>query len=216
MRSLVVPDGALLLDCDTKLSAAVLSEVAAYRSPQGRPVFGIERYVSIETIDLGRDIDPLEAQRILGAVPALGLIQHCLSAPAGQPTWTGSPARGAAAGAVAAQHADLVDYAADAMLGYDNEDCSGDAAGDIDAWCRAQSRPPLLYTGYAPGLTPQQLWERPMVHCYWGAPGAWSVAQCGVAMRQHYPGIVIGGVTFDWSLASADLLGRRVVLATAG
>jgi hypothetical protein len=120
-------------------------------------------------------------------------------------------------GQVAKRHADLVGYPSDSMLSYDNEDCDGDVRGEIDAWIEKIARPPLLYTGFCPGLTEEQLWELPTVHCYWGAAGTWGPTHCGVAMRQHYsnPPLIIGGVEFDWNVASADALGRRVVLATA-
>jgi hypothetical protein len=215
MKSIVVPDGSLVLDTNAKLTAAVLAAVAAYRDADGRSVFGIERYVSLYTINTREDIDPVEADMILDHVPALGLVQHCLAAPPGKTVWTASVAQGLKKGQTAKQHADLVLYPDDSQLSYDNEDCDGDVSGEINTWVDQIARPPLLYTGFAPGLTEQELYDLPDVHCYWGAAGAWNVAVCGVAMRQHYPAIVIGDIEFDVNIATADKLGRRVVLATA-
>lgn len=215
MKSIEVPDGSLILDTDSKLTPAVIKAVAAYRDPQGRSVFGVERYVSIYQVNTLRDIDPNEAACILDMLPALGLVQHCLAAPPGKKVWTAVADLGTVKGQIAKKHADLVEYPSDSMLSYDNEDCDGDVAGEIGNWVSEIGRPPLLYTGFAPGLTSEELWELPTVHCYWGAAGTWGPTHCGVAMRQHYPGIVIGGVEFDWNIAQADALGRRVVLATA-
>jgi hypothetical protein len=215
MRPIEVPDGSLVLDTNQKLTATVLADVAAYRDKEGRSVFGIERYVSLYTINTHGDIDPVEAGLILSHVPALGLVQHCLEPPKGKTVWTASVADGVKKGQTAKSHADLVAYPSDSQLSYDNEDCDGDVSGEINAWVNQIARPPLLYTGFAPGLTEQELYDLPDVHCYWGAFGAWNVAVCGVAMRQGYPAITIGGVEFDVNIATADKLGRRVVLATA-
>jgi len=215
MKSIEIPDGSLILDTNSPLSDAVLKAVAAYRDPEGRPVFGIARYVSLYKINLTTDISPAESRRILAHVPALGLVQHCLAAVPPSKTWTAVASLGTLKGQTAKRHADLVDYPSDSMLAYDNEDCTGDVKGEITAWVEQIARPPLLYTGYAPGLTPEELWLLDSIHCYWGAAGNWGPTECGVAMRQHYPPITIGGVEFDWNIASADALGRRVVLATA-
>lgn len=215
MQPIVVPDGALVLDTDTKLTVADLEEVAMYVDPEGRRVFGIERYVSLGDPNFEADIDPVEAGNILTYVKALGLVQHCLAAPPGSRGWTASSALGAAQGAAAARHADLVGYVQAAMLAPDNEDiASGDAVGWANAWAIASTWTTLLYTGFSPGMTPQQLYDLPDYHCYWGAAGAWDVAVCGVAMRQQAPSIKIGRVTYDVNIAQADRLGRRIVLAT--
>ena len=63
-----------------------------------------------------------------------------------------------------------------------------------------------MYVGFASGLTEEQLWEIPGVHCYWGAAGAWNVARCGVAMRQQYPEVMIVGMQFDVNVANASRL----------
>lgn len=216
MASITVPDDALILDTDMKLTTSVLQEVAAYRDPVGRSVFGIMRYVSLYKIDTAQDIDPYEANDIVSFVPGLGLVQHCLAPPSGAKVWTASAAQGLLKGRTAKAHADLVGYPGGSMLSYDNEDCDGDVAGEIGAWVNEiATRPPLLYTGFSPGLTPDGLWRLPTIHCYWGAAGYWGPTHCGVAMRQHYPPIKIGGVEFDWNVAKADKMGRRILLATA-
>ena len=215
MRSFEIPDGSILIDTDSKLSDAVLDAVLAYRDPEGRSVAGIFRYVSLYQIDFARDIDPLEAARITSRGLALGLIQHCLAAPPGKSGWTPSGQLGAAQGVTAARHANLVGYPTDAHLGFDDEDVEG---GDIEThiaqWVeKVAPWPPLLYTGFAPGLSPEGLWLLPTIHLYWGAAGNWGPAVCGVACRQRYPSITIGGVSFDWNLASADAKGRRIRMA---
>ena len=217
MKPIEVPDNSLVLDTDVPLSDAVLEEVAAYRDSEGRSVFAIIRYVSLYKINPVWDISLAEAGRILAHVPALGLVQHCLAAQPPAKGWTAAPKNGALKGAIAKQHADLVGYPSDSHLSYDDEDVSsGDIAGEISQWCAAIARPPCLYVGFAPGLSPDELWELPEIHIYWGAAGNWGPSTCGVAMRQHYPEIHIGHVPFDWNLATADKRGRRLVLATAG
>jgi hypothetical protein len=215
MKSIVVPDGSVLLDTDGKITAAHIAAIKAYRY-KGTPVAGIIRYVSLYQVSTGFDIDPAEAQLLLDNFEILGLVQHCLQAATGSTGWTASVALGGVKGAIAKKHADLVGYPTDSMVAYDDEDVAdGDIAGEIGAWVANLGRPPLLYTGFQPGLTPQQLWELPSVHCYWGAAGDWTVAECGVAMRQQYPSVNIGGVLFDVNVASADQKGRRVVFATS-
>ena len=216
LASIIVPDDALVLDTDSKLTVATLREVAAYRDARGRPVFAIIRYVSLHKVNTTTDIDPDEAGWIVEAVPALGLVQHCLAPPPGATVWTASAAQGLLKGQTAKAHADLVGYPGESMLSYDNEDCDGDVAGEIGAWVDAiATRPPLLYTGYAPGLTSAQLWALRTIHCYWGAAGDWGPTHCGVAMRQQYPPVTIGGVQFDRNVAKADKLGRRIIFAEA-
>jgi len=215
MQPITVPDGAIILDTNTKLTRAVMQAVAAYEDPDGRRVFGIERYASLYKIDTARDADPDEANMILEYVEAFGMVQHCLAPPSGASVWTASVEEGALKGATAKAHADLVGYPNPSHLSYDNEDCDGDVAGEIGAWTMELAvRTPCLYTGYAPGLSTLGLWKLPTIHLYWGAAGSWGPTHCGVAMRQQYPAIRIGGVEFDWNLAKADALGRRLVLAT--
>jgi hypothetical protein len=216
VKSVVVPDGALVLDTSSKLTAATIAEVVKYVGPNGQKPFGIFRYVSLYQVDFTHDIDPLEAARITGAGLALGLVQHCLAAPPGEKGWTATAQLGSIQGTCAGKHANLVGYPRDSMLAPDDEDIeAGDAVGWANAWEESANwDADLLYTGFAPGMTPEELYELPQFHCYWGAAGAWDVAVCGVAMRQHYPSVEIGGVAFDWNIASADKLGRRVVMAT--
>lgn len=215
MKSFIVPDGTLLLDTNSKIFPHVIPSLLAFRDSAGRKIGGIIRYVSLYQVNTRGDIDPIEAQLIIDNFECLGLVQHCLAPPPGKKVWTAVASLGVLKGQTAKKHADLVGYPSDSMLSYDNEDCEGDVAGEIDAWIAQIARPSLLYTGFCPGLTEQQLYER-NADAYWGAAGAWDVATSGVAMRQHYPEITIGGVSFDWNLATADKLGRRIVLATAG
>jgi hypothetical protein len=217
VKSIVVPDDSLILDCNTKLTAATLAEVVKYVGPNGKKPFGIFRYTSLYKIDFTHDIDPLEAQRITGNGLALGLVQHVLAAPPGEKGWTATAQLGSVQGTTAAKHAGLVGYPEDSMLGLDDEDIeAGDAVGWANAWVEAaEPWPTLLYTGFSAGMTPEELYELPGIHAYWGAAGEWNVATRGVCCRQHYPSVEIGGVAFDWNIASADKLGGRLVLACA-
>lgn len=214
MKSIVVADGSVLLDTTAKITPAHVQAIKAYRY-NGKPVDGIIRYVSIYQVNTVYDIDPGEAQLIVDNFQYFGLVQHCLSASHGNATWTASAQLGSLKGLTAKRHADLVLYPDDSMLTYDNEDVSGDASGEINAWVPNIQRPALVYTGFCPGMTEQQLYnDLPDVHCYWGAAGAWNVAVRGVAMRQHQT-ITIGGVEYDPNVANADNKGGRVVFATA-
>lgn len=214
MKSVVIPDGTLILDTDEHITPAMIAKIKAY-TWNGKSVAGLIRYVSLYNVNTNGDISPDEASLIVDNFEYFGLVQHCLEAPKGSSTWTASSQMGALKGLTAKKHADLVGYPSDSMLAYDNEDCSGDVAGEINAWVANSGRPPLLYTGYAPGLTEQQLYEElPNVHCYWGAWGIWNVAVRGIAMRQQRQ-VEIGGIYFDPNVANADHLGGRVVLATA-
>lgn len=221
MQSFVVPDGSILLDTSGKITPHMIPALKAWRVPSGhlagQPAIGVIRYVSLYQVNQVTDIDPVEAALILDNFDCFGLVQHCLAAPHGQRGWTASPQLGALKGVVAKKHADLLAYPDDSMVAYDDEDViGGDIAGEIDKWVDGLGgRPPLLYTGFSPGLTSHQLWELPTIHCYWGAPGPWDVDVCGVAMRQQYPSVTIGGMFFDVNVASADAKGRRVVFATA-
>ena len=215
MQSIEVPDGSLLLDTDGKITAALLASLKG-QLIGGRPIWGFIRYVSLYKVDTIRDVSPDEANLIIDNGYGFGLVQHCLAAPPGRGGWTASPQLGAAKGATAKAHADRVGYPTDSMLTYDNEDVeSGDIAGEIGQWVSAIGpRPPLLYTGYSPGLTSRQLWALPEIHCYGGAAGSWDVDECGVAMRQGQT-ITLHGVEFDPNIAQADHRGRRVVFAKA-
>jgi len=214
MKSSVVFDGALLLDTTAKITPARVQAIKAYRQ-NGKPVDGIIRYVSLYSVNENYDIDPNEAQLIIDNFQYFGLVQHCLRAQTGQATWLASAQLGALKGATAKKHADLVGYPDDSMLAYDDEDVSGPIAEEIDAWVDHIERPALLYTGFCPGLSEEQLYaDLPNVHCYWGAAGAWNVAVRGIAMRQHQT-ITIDGVEYDPDVAGADKLGGRVVFATA-
>ena len=214
MKSIIVPDGSLLLDTTEKITAAMIPTIKAYRY-NGKAVDGIIRYVSLYNVNTNYDISIDEAQLIVDNFEIFGLVQHCLAAPKGKATWTASAQLGSLKGLTAKRHADLVLYPDDSMLTYDNEDVSGPAADEINAWVANVGRPPLLYTGFCPGMTEQELYEAlPDVHCYWGAAGAWNVAVRGVAMRQHQT-VVIGGVGYDPNIAEADKLGGRIVFATA-
>jgi hypothetical protein len=214
MKSAVVFDGAILLDTDEKITPARVQQIKAYRYG-GKPVDGIIRYVSLYNVNENYDIDPGEAQLIIDNFQYFGLVQHCLAAPKGQATWTASAQLGALKGATAKKHADLVGYPDDSMLAYDDEDVSGDIIGEINAWAASVARPSLLYTGFCPGATEQELYEQlANVHCYWGAAGAWNVAVRGIAMRQM-ESVFIDGIAYDPNVADADKLGGRVVFATA-
>lgn len=213
MKSIVVADGVVLVDTIAKITSAHVQAIKAYRY-NGKPVDGIIRYVSLYNVNVSYDIDPDEAQLIVDNFQYFGLVQHCLRPQTGQSTWVANAQLGALKGATAKKHADLVGYPDDSMLGYDDEDVSGPIASEIDAWVDSIGRPPLLYTGFCPGMTEQELYELPTVHCYWGAAGAWNVATRGIAMRQHQT-ITIDGVEYDPDVAEADKLGGRVVFATA-
>lgn len=221
MKSASIPDGTILLDTDGKITPAVLKAILAYRYELASgvlvPVGGIIRYASLFTINTTQDASPAEANMILGELPYFGMVQHCLAAPEGRTGWMASAAEGTKKGATAHAHADLVEYPTDSHLAYDDEDVEdGDISAEIEAWSEAiDPRPACNYVGYASGLTAEGQWLLSTVHVYWGAPGPWDVATCGFALRQQLKPVTIGGMQFDVNIASADKLGRRIILATA-
>jgi hypothetical protein len=216
MKSVVVPDGSILLDTSQKLTASVIAAVKKMGTWNGMPIVGFIRYVSLYTINTNYDISTPESDLVLGSGYYLGLVQHCLEAPKGHTGWTASVQQGQLKGQTANNHANLIVYPSDSMLGYDDEDVeSGDIAGEITTWVEQISpRPPLAYVGFAAGLNSAQLWALPSVHGYWKDAGPREVDNCGFMLEQQAQ-ISIGGMPFDPNIARADKLGRRVVFAQA-
>lgn len=104
--------------------------------------------------------------------------QHCRSG-----SWTASTELGAADGSAAAEYADSIGYDASCHLAADDESVKNGAAPHFTSWC-SKVQTPMLYTGFAPGMTPDELYALPDVSAYWGAYGPWNVSRRGVRVRQ--------------------------------
>jgi hypothetical protein len=131
------------------------------------------------------------------------LVQHCRSG-----SWVASAAEGAADGQHAAEYAAAQGYPSDCHLTVDDESVRNPGAAAIahmTAWAR-QWPTPMVYEGFAPGLTPQEEYDLPNVSAYWGAYGPWNVAVRGVRCRQGLP-IVHAGVGVDPDHATPDAFG---------
>lgn len=202
------PDG---LSIDT--AAPIDPELAQkFRSTtlMGRQVLGVAQYVGLE--DNGAwDINNDRLVGILGAGLGLWLVQHCL-----KPGWEASGALGRQLGNNARRNACLAGYASGAHLALDLEGCASVGQPVIDyvnAWCEAvrDDFAPLLYVGYATGLSAQQLYEAfPAIHCYWSDFGPRQVSTRGFAVRQHTQ-VSFCGVMVDPDTHEADLLGGRLL-----
>ena len=82
----------------------------------------------------------------------------------------------------------------------------------VNAWCEAvrDDFEPLLYVGYATGLSAQQLYEAfPAIHCYWSDFGPRQVSTRGFAVKQHSQ-MQCCGILVDPDEMGQDLLGGRL------
>ena len=209
MTPLPLPDGALVYDTASKPTPA--QYLALAQLPEATRPAAVARYVGLRGPAPG-DIDAAELQAIHAAGLGVLLVQHCCA-----PGWRATPGLGARLGAAALACAQAAGYAPGCHLALDLEGCadSGAAvAAEVNGWCEAVrvDHPPLLYCGYAAGLTPAQEYELACVDRYWGAAGNWGPAVRGVALRQRYPSVVLAGVTWDANAAEADALGGRVMV----
>ena len=96
------------------------------------------------------------------------LVQHCRSG-----SWLASAEEGAADGQHAAEYAAAQGYPTDCHLTVDDESVrnpGADAIAHMTAWAK-QWTTPMVYEGFAPGLSPQQEYELPNVQAYWGLTG---------------------------------------------
>lgn len=204
--------------CDTsqKLSPEMAQNLARAHLANGNQIKFVVRYVSLETEPGGLgaysiDIDPTERDGILSAGLTLLLVQHVQF-----PGWYASAMTGCDHGNAAANHALWVDYPKGAHIALDLEGVSDSGEQVIEyvnAWCRAVIRngfKPVVYVGYACGLTPEQLWELPLVDRYWSDFGKREVANRGFCMIQGVQEN-LAGIKIDPDKHQADLLGGVLV-----
>lgn len=131
------------------------------------------------------------------------MVQHCRSG-----AWVASAEQGDADGQHAADYAAAQGYPSDCHLAVDDESLKNpgpDAIAAMTAWAKHPGNP-LLYEGFAPGMTPDEEYELPDVRAYWGAYGPWNVSTRGVCCRQGLP-IVLAGLQVDPDHAAPDNLG---------
>jgi len=175
---------------------------------------GVARYVSLHEPEPASDITAEELAGILGAGLGLWLVQHVL-----MPGWIASADLGRKLGAAARDNAAAVGYLPGAHLALDLEGCrtvGTDVTAYVEAWA-GEVAPylPLLYVGYAAGLTPAELYALPSVHFYWSDFGPRSVDVCGFAIKQHAQ-TAVAGIPVDPDTIGADALGRRLMWMIAG
>jgi glycoside hydrolase-like protein len=205
-------------DCSAKLSPDMAQNLARAHLKNGNKIGFVWRYVSLNTQPDGSgrypvDIDPEERDGILNAGLTLLLVQHV-----NYPGWYASALNGAAHGKAAANHAAWIEYPKGAHIAVDlegvsSQDTPKQVAEYINAWCRAvlaAGYKPVVYVGYSCGLTPEQLWELPLVDRYWSDFGTREVANRGFCMVQK-PEEQLAGIKIDPDQAMADKLGGTLV-----
>ena len=205
-----VPD-CVGVDTSAKLSA-VQAKAIAGASLLGGPVRFVFRYVPLPGLGGHGDIDPGELEAIIDAGLMLGLVQHCRL-----PGWAASGMQGTLDGKAASYAAKLAGYQLGTHLAFDLEGCrdvGAPVAAHVNAWAAevaAAGYEPLLYVGYAAGLTPAELGALPDVHAYWSDYGPRSVTPRGFCLTQHAQ-TALAGITVDPDVATADALGGRLLL----
>jgi Rv2525c-like, glycoside hydrolase-like domain len=200
--------------CDTsaKLTRAVAQGLAA-ATWAGQPLRFVFRYVPIVDGPAPGDIDAGERAAILDAGLWLGLVQHVCDR-----SWVASVGTGNGDGQRAAAAAQAAGYLAGAHLALDLEGCASVGpvvAAYVEAWAAvvlAEGFTPLLYVGYAAGLSATQLYQwLPSVKAYWSDYGPRAVDPRGFVCKQSAQ-VQIAGVLVDPDRASADRLGGRLLL----
>jgi glycoside hydrolase-like protein len=178
--------------------------VARVLSAAGKVWVG--RYVSLPGNSPVNDISIYELETITGAGLSASLIQHVRSG-----HWNPAEHSGHDDGAHAAAHALSVGYPQGCHLYLDLESMSGTAEDAIvfaNQWSAAVKDSGYragLYSGFDVTLTPGQLFHDLEFDSYWTAPGPWSVAIRGSAIKQGLT-LSVAGVEFDVDTISKDLL----------
>ena len=199
-------------DTNTKLNAKTAQNLTRAPLPNGNVSKFCWRYVSLSN-PLPGDLDIEERDAILNAGLTLLLVQHV-----NYPGWFAAATLGSSHGQAAAAHAKLVEYPQGAHLacdleGVNDESTPAQVIDYVNGWCRAVIAAgylPCLYVGYACGLTPQQLWELPLVSRYWSDFGKRNVANRGFTCVQS-PQVTVAGVQVDPDHAMPDKLGGCLV-----
>lgn len=200
-------------DTDAKLTATSARAIRA-ATHNGAPIEFVARYVGISSEGKG-DLDPEETSAILAAGLLLLVVQHVR-----MPGWTASGQLGALDGGFAARNAVLAGYppgmldadgrALSLVLDLEGVRNSGaDVADHCNEWARVVrgvGYSPVLYVGYACGLTPAELYALPGFDRYWSDAGPRSVTTRSFAMKQG-PTVNAGGVRVDIDVAGPDELG---------
>jgi len=210
------PDGANVIDTDTKLTDAMLDAICA-ATWEDRHVAAIGRYVGLQQNGAG-DIDHDELERIVGHGLGCWLIQHVR-----YPGWAPTQQLGVADGQAARRNAELVGYPHGCNLVLDLEGVrpgtpDEQVADYCDAWANAviDAFGSTLYVGYAAVLGPSQLYARPNFHSYARDIGPRSVTNRGFQWVQTAEDIVLEGVKVDLGRVMQDALGGNLVWCAAG
>jgi hypothetical protein len=239
MRTVANTVDCLAYDTNTPLTSALVRAISL-STFEGESPRAISRYVSLHRPNPGYDISAEELAAIIDPANDLAqgtglgcwLVQHVrygvgsVQSPDG---WTPSGQLGSADGIVARKHASIVGYPTGAHLEMDLEGVNPATLPDsvsahCEQWALAVSQeaadttsyPAMLYDGYSPGLSPEQLWEVPSVHLYEAAPGARPIPNRGFIATQVKLDVVIAGVKVDVVRVRAmDDRGGRLVWCVA-
>lgn len=201
------------LDTNAKISESRAQALAASKLPGGQAVQFVWRYVSLGPPSPS-DITSDERDGILGAGLWLMLVQH-----AHLPGWVASQAQGKRDGDFAQEHAHSVAYPLGCSLAFDLEGCRSVGPAVIDhctEWALAVADAgfsPVLYVGYATGLTPTALGHLPF-RAYWSDFGQRSVQPQGFACKQHAQS-ALAGIPIDPDHASPDIVGNTLYAMAA-
>ena len=226
--------GVGLLPSQARILHATSLAIPAGSAP--RPIRGVAQYVRRRRgVQSAGDITIGRLPMILSAGLGLWLVQHVA-----MPGWVASAQLGADLGGAAAEHAIEVGYLRTCHLGVDQEGCASvgrPVADFLEAWAaevikvRAPAPTPafgevtipeaqveeigyrpLVYDGFAAGLTPDQLYAwLPRVHLYWSDYGPRQVSHRGFAVKQHAQQ-TLPGLPFavDVDEVGSDQLGGRL------
>ena len=221
MRAIPLPD-CWGVDTNAKLTAATAKALASNTMTvpghAPAPVAFVWRYVFFGSPRPG-DIDKAERDIILAAGLALLLVQHVRN-----PGWVASGDTGEADGRVAAANAIKADYPAGVGLSL-AMDLEGvrNSGQPVFEHCKRWGQAvrdggfsPVLYVGYAAGLTPAQLYQIPTIDRYWSDYGPRAVDRRGFCCKQYAQQTSTAGFFIDPDHAFPDALGGALTALAAG
>lgn len=203
----LAPNGVRAFDCNDPLTPA---QCSSFRAAGYRAAI---RYVP-RVIQHDYDLTPEEAERILKAGLALGIVQHV--APE---NWMPTARLGADYGHVAAMQAQFCGVPMGVNIWCDLEGVKlgtapADIIGFLNSWWMEVAHfgyLPGLYVGWHAGLTAQQLFSNLRFQYYWSAYNLNAdqvPAVRGVCMKQGTE-LRLAGMKFDPDVCTTDQLGNR-------
>jgi hypothetical protein len=168
----------------------------------------VARYAPLPGNSPANDLSAAELATLTETGLAVNLVQHVRSG-----HWDPSFFSGKSDGIAAVNHALSVGFPLGAHLYLDLESMAGTAASAItfaNQWIETVKDGGYragLYHGFDCTLTPDELFHDLIFDSYWAAPGPWTVAVRGDAIKQGLT-LTIAGIEFDIDTISKDALGE--------